>query len=103
MAPKATEAVSSPTNRWYGVASRSVSRPCGRVSVTGSPACTRVAQRAPGPPAGWFRTHRSRRAEAAQSRFAGVGEAAAPPDHPYRIRHRHLLAYFLTKAGRYAE
>jgi hypothetical protein len=29
--------------------------------------------------------------------------AAAPPDHPYRSNHRHWLAYFLTKAGRYAE
>jgi hypothetical protein len=29
--------------------------------------------------------------------------AAAPPDHPYRIHHRHWLAFFLTKAGRYAE
>jgi hypothetical protein len=29
--------------------------------------------------------------------------AAAPPDHPYRIHHRHWLAYLLTKAGRHAE
>ena len=29
--------------------------------------------------------------------------AAAPADHPYRAEHRHLLAYVLTKAGRYAE
>jgi hypothetical protein len=29
--------------------------------------------------------------------------AAAPADHPYRMEHRHWLAYLLTKAGRYAE
>jgi tetratricopeptide (TPR) repeat protein len=29
--------------------------------------------------------------------------AAAPGDHPNRAEHRHLLAYALTKAGRYAE
>jgi hypothetical protein len=28
---------------------------------------------------------------------------AAPLDHPYRAHHRHWLAYFLGKAGRYAE
>ena len=29
--------------------------------------------------------------------------AAAPAGHPYQARHRHWLAYFLTKAGRYPE
>ena len=29
--------------------------------------------------------------------------ASSPPDHPYRSNHRHWLAYFFTKAGRYAE
>jgi hypothetical protein len=29
--------------------------------------------------------------------------AASAPEHPYRASHRHWLAYFLTKAGRYAE
>ena len=41
--------------------------------------------------------------------LAGALDAAladlrdAPPDHPYRAHHRHWLAYFLGKAGRYAE
>ncbi len=34
---------------------------------------------------------------------AVADRAAAAPDHPYLIHHRHWLAYFLTKAGRYAE
>jgi hypothetical protein len=29
--------------------------------------------------------------------------AAAPADHPFAAHHRHWLAYFLTKAGRYRE
>ena len=40
-------------------------------------------------------------AEAIDAALADL--AAAPADHPYRTRHRHWLAYFLTKAGRYAE
>jgi hypothetical protein len=42
--------------------------------------------------------------EAAEAVDAALADlAAAPADHPYRPGHRHLLAYFLTKAGRYAE
>jgi hypothetical protein len=29
--------------------------------------------------------------------------AAAPADHPYRVHHRHWLAYLFTKARRYDE
>jgi hypothetical protein len=29
--------------------------------------------------------------------------AASAPEHPFRANHRHWLAYFLTKAGRFAE
>jgi hypothetical protein len=46
--------------------------------------------------------HRGR--ELAEALDAAVADlAAAPPDHPYGIHHRHWLAYFLTRAGRYAE
>jgi hypothetical protein len=42
--------------------------------------------------------------ELAEALDAAVADlAAAPIDHPYRTRHQHWLAYFLTKAGRYAE
>jgi hypothetical protein len=42
--------------------------------------------------------------EAAEAIDAALADlAAAPADHPYRTPHRHWLAYFLTKAGRYAE
>ena len=42
--------------------------------------------------------------ELAQALDAALADlAAAPADHPYRARHRHWLAYFLTKAGRHTE
>ena len=56
----AGQAVSSPTKRWYGAASRSTMRPCGLVNATGWPTRRSRDQRAPGPPAGWSKTHRSR-------------------------------------------